>query len=512
MNGPVNIPPPPSAGHTLRAAAAIAASGDAVQAARILLGRHRARPSPPDTFSVNTILKILSFSPSPRRTLPFFFRMLAAGFSPNFFTFPCVAASAARSSDLTDGEISHSQAFKRGATTASVYVGNAFITMYAACGLACGARALFDEMPQRDIISWNAMVDGYVKVGDVASARELFELMPERNVVSWNAMINGYLKGRLPQYGLKLFREMMRNGFRPSITTLVSMVTACGRLGAIKDGKSVHGQYIRNFDDHNLVLGTALVDMYSRCGKVEAAKRVFDVISERNLVCWNAMIRGHCIHGSPEDGLALFEELVSGEHSTRISPDEVTFIAVLCACARAELLDEGKKYFNQMTNIYNLKPTFAHYWCLSNLYGSLGFIHEAVQVLMGMPEETESLIWSGLLGLCRFHGDLELGERIAKRLMELEPSNISAYTLLQNIYVAAYRWEDAYKVKNLAKERRVRLKPGHRLVDLNDLVHNFKVGDRLQPEIDKIYMMMDDLASRIKLASSELDCIKSGQR
>ncbi|KAL0927535.1 hypothetical protein M5K25_001711 [Dendrobium thyrsiflorum] len=487
MNGPVNIPPPPpSAGHTLRAAAAaITASGDADQAARILLGRHRARPSPPDTFSVNTILKILSFSPSPRRTLPFFFRMLAAGFSPNSFTFPCVAAAAARSPDLTGGEISHAQALKRGATTASVYVGNAFITMYAACGLACGARALFDEMPQRDIISWNAMVDGYVKVGDVASARELFELMPERNVVSWNAMINGYLKGRLPQYGLKLFREMMRNGFRASITTLVSMVTACGRLGAIKDGMSVHGQYIRNFNDQNLVLGTALVDMYSRCGKVEAAKRVFDVISERNLVCWNAMIRGHCIHGSPEDGLALFEELVSGEHSTGISPDEVTFIAVLCACARAELLDEGK---------------------------NLGFIHEAVQVLMGMPEETESLIWSGLLGLCRFHGDLELGERIAKRLMELEPSNISAYTLLQNIYVAAYRWEDAHKVKDLAKERRVRLKPGHRLVDLNDLVHNFKVGDRLQPEIDKIYMMMDDLASRIKLASSELDCIKSGQR
>lgn len=125
-------------------------------------------------------------------------------------------------------------------------------------------------------------------------------------------MINGYLKGRRPQYGLKLFREMMRSRFTASITTLVTMVTACGRLGALKDGKSVHGHFIRTFTDHNLVLGTALVDMYCRCGKVEVAKKVFDAISERNLVCWNAMIRGHCIHGSPEDGLALFEELVSG--------------------------------------------------------------------------------------------------------------------------------------------------------------------------------------------------------
>ncbi|XP_020590243.1 pentatricopeptide repeat-containing protein At3g51320-like [Phalaenopsis equestris] len=511
MSGPVNITPPPTASHTLRVAAATAAAGDADQAARILLARHRARPSPPDAFSVNTILKILSFSPSPRRSIPFFFRMLVAGFSPNSFTFPCIAAAAARSPDLTDGEISHAQALKRGATTASVHAGNAFITMYAACGLACSARALFDEMPQRDTISWNAMVDGYVKVGDLASARELFEIMPERNVVSWNAMINGYLKGRRPQFGLKLFREMMLSGFTASITTLVTMVTACGRLGAIKDGRSVHGQHIRKFSDQNLVFGTALVDMYCRCGKVEIAKRVFDVISERNLVCWNAMIRGHCIHGSPKDGIALFLEFVSGEQSTGISPDEVTFIAVLCACARAELLDDGKKYFNQMISIYNLKPTFAHYWCMANIYRSLGFIHEAVQLLTNIPEETESLIWSGLLGLCRFHGDIELGERIAMRLMELEPANISAYTLLQNIYVAAYRWEDARKVKYLAKERRVRLKPGHRLVDLNELVHNFKVGDRLQPEIDKIYMMMDDLASRIKSAGSELDCIKSGQ-
>ncbi|KAK8934316.1 Pentatricopeptide repeat-containing protein [Platanthera zijinensis] len=506
-DGSTNIPPPPSsAGNALRAAAAIAASGDTSHAARILLGRH---PSPPDTFSVNIILKTLSHSPTPRRTLLFFFRMLAAAFSPNSFTFPSIAAAAARTPDLTGGEISHAQALKRGATPASVHVANAFISMYAACGLACCARDLFDEIPQRDIISWNAMVDGYVKVGDLASARELFEEMPERNVVSWNAMINGYLKGKRPQYGLKLFREMMRTGFSASITTMVSMVTACGRLGAIKDGKSLHGHSIRNFSHQNLILGTALLDLYSRCGKVEIAKIVFDGIGEKNLVCWNAMIHGHCIHGSPEDGLALFEDLVSSGKSTGISPDEITFIAVLCACARAEILDEGKKYFNQMTSLYNLKPTFAHYWCLSNLYGSAGLINEAVQVLLGMPEETESWIWSGLLGLCRFHGDLELGEIIANRLMELEPSNVSAYTLLQSIYVAAYRWEDAHMVKHLAKERGVRLKPGHRLVDLNEIVHNYKVGDRLQPEIQKIYMMMDDLASRIKSASCEFDCTRS---
>ncbi|PKA60653.1 Pentatricopeptide repeat-containing protein [Apostasia shenzhenica] len=314
MSGTATTPPPPSsASHLLRAAAAAAASGDADCATRILLGRHRRCPSRPDAFSVNIVLKTLSFSLSPRRTFPFFFRMLAAGFSPNSFTFPPIAAAASRSADLTAGEVSHAQAVKRGAMPASVHVGNAFITMYSACGLVSCARILFDEVRQRDVVSWNAIVDGYVKVGDLASARELFDEMPERNVVSWNVMINGCLKARFPQYGLrKLFNEMIRSGVRASITTMVSLVTACGRLGAIKNGRSVHGYSVRNFVEKNLIHGTALVDMYCRCGKVEVAKRVFDGIQERNLVCWNAMILGQCIHGSPKDGLDLFQELLSG--------------------------------------------------------------------------------------------------------------------------------------------------------------------------------------------------------
>nr|CAD1831028.1 unnamed protein product [Ananas comosus var. bracteatus] len=168
------------------------------------------------------------------------------------------------------------------------------------------------------------------------------------------------------------------------------------------------------------------------------------------------------------DGLALFCEMVGGgdccddgteegnaqkERKPVFSPDEVTFVGVLCACARAGLLVEGKRYFEQMTELYNLKPMFAHYWCMANLYGALGLLQEAEEVLKSMSEETKALALGGLLGLCRFRGEVELGERIALRLIELEPNNGMYYALLCSVYVAAGSWDEAQKVKAMMKEK-----------------------------------------------------------
>nr|UPT49250.1 pentatricopeptide repeat protein AaPPR1535 [Agave angustifolia]UPT49458.1 pentatricopeptide repeat protein AaPPR519 [Agave angustifolia] len=245
------------------------------------------------------------------------------------------------------------------------------------------------------------------------------------------------------------------------------------------------------------------------------ARRLFDGLRVKNLVCWNAMILGYCVHGDPKDGILLFEAMTrEGENSRggtgdNIQPDEVTFVGVLSACARGCLLEEGKKYFEQMTSLYHLTPTFAHYWCMANLYGSLGLIQEAEEVLKSMPEEKESLVWSGLLGYCRFRGDIELGEQIAKALIELEPNNGSRYALLWNVYMAAGRWGDAQNVKEMMKERRVRAMPNGRLVDLNEIIHNFKVGDRSRPEIERIYAMMDDLAVMLKLPGVAADSVES---
>ncbi|KAM0935688.1 putative tetratricopeptide-like helical domain superfamily [Dioscorea sansibarensis] len=456
-------------------------------------------PSSPDLFSFNTLLKSLSLSPSPHLTISFFSSMLRSGLIPNTFTFPPLAVSCARSASQSDAEVVHAQAIRRGADSV-VHVCNSLIHAYAACGLVGHARVLFDEMPLRDLVSWNSLVDGYVKVGDLRSARCLFDRMPERNVASWNIMISGCLKCRCPYSGLELFREMERVGVLADVKTMVSIATACGRLGLNREGRSVHGYFARSFrEKSNLIFETALVDMYSKCKRVDVARKVFDGIVEKNLVCWNAMILGHCIHACAQDGLALFDEMVQiGEEDSEVNPDETTFVGILSGCARAGLLDEGRGYFDEMTSIHGLKPTFAHYWCMANLYGSLGMVQEAEEVLMSMPEDTESLVWSTLLGSCRFHGDIELGERIGKRLIELEPYNSSRYALLWNIYIVAERWEDIEKMKEMMKQRAVKTIPGHRLFDLKEIVHSFKAGDRSRPEMKDIYLMMDDIASRLK--------------
>ena len=155
------------------------------------------------------------------------------------------------------------------------------------------------------------MIDGLVKCGDFSGAWNLFDQMPDRNVVSWNVMISGFLKGRTPKRGLELFREMTMAGLRGTMTTMVSVVTACGRLGSLKEGRSIHGFCFRNFLQLNLILETALVDMYSKCQRLDTARSVFDRVPEKNLISWNAMILGHCIHGRPEAGLSLFEEMLT---------------------------------------------------------------------------------------------------------------------------------------------------------------------------------------------------------
>ncbi|XP_047045871.1 pentatricopeptide repeat-containing protein At3g51320 [Lolium rigidum] len=360
-------------------------------------------------------------------------------------------------------------------------------------------------MPARDIASHNTMMTAYAaSAATIDAARHLFDGMLLRNVVSWNVMISGYLKAKRPEQALEVVRRMAGAGVRGTATTMVGAATACARLGRLRAGREVHCAYLRRFEEDNLLFWTSLVDMYGKCRRVGSARKVFDRLETRNLVSWNAMIVGHCVYGEPGDGIQLFHEMVGRGNGSDgqlvLRPDEVTFIGVLCACTRLGLLDAGKVYFEQMRSTYGLRPTFAHYWCMANLYGSVGLLEEAEGLLQSVPEELKARALGGLLGLCRFRGEWELGERIALRLIELEPSNCAHYALLCSVYASAGRWEDAHRVKAIIKESDERFSPGHRLVDLNAIANQFKVRER-QPENQDIYVILDDLVSKVKLAS-----------
>ncbi|XP_044470212.1 pentatricopeptide repeat-containing protein At3g51320 isoform X2 [Mangifera indica] len=405
----------------------------------------------PDTFCVNAVIKAYSNSIFPDQAVSFYFNMIKNGFLPNSYSFVPLLGSCSKIDCIEGGKMCHGLAVKNGVDFV-LQVRNCLIHMYGCFGVIDYAAKVFTEMSERDLISWNSMVDGCVRAGNLQAAHQLFDVMTERNVVSWNIMINGYLKSGNPGCSLKLFREMVKTGFQGSYTTMVSVLTACGKSARLKEGSSVHGFIIRTSEKSNVILNTSLIDMYSKCGKVELAQRVFYNMEIRNLVCWNAMILGHCIHGKPEAGLKLFTDLVDQTRADgkSISPDEITFIGVLCACARAKLLTEG-----------------------------IGFIEKAEELLGKMPEDmelpSESLVWVNILSSCRFQGDVALGERIAKSLIDMDPHDFSYYRLLLNVYDVAGRREDVAMVKEQIKERKFGKMPGCGLVDLKEIVHELKL-------------------------------------
>ncbi|XVF18063.1 hypothetical protein REPUB_Repub10bG0179300 [Reevesia pubescens] len=454
----------------------------------------------PGTFCVNTVIKAYSFSSFPHQAVVFYFQLLNNGcFVPNSYTFVPLLGCCAKIGCSKSAQKCHGQAVKFGVID-KLPVQNSLIHMYGCCGVIEFAMKVLVEMSQRDIVSWNSFMDGCVKVCNLSLAHKLFDKMPRKNVISWNIMINGYLKGGNPGCALKLFREMVKTRVVGNEKTLVSVLSACYKSARLKEGRSVHGFLIKKGLKSNIIIDTALVNLYCNGQKVGLARRMFDKIENRNLVCWNAMILGHCIHGNPEDGLTLFMDMVDQSRGG-ISPDEITFVGVLCACARAGLLAEGRDYFSQMINKFGIKPNFAHFWCMANLYVRVQRFQEAEWILRQMPEgdedvSSDSLLWANLLSSCRFREVVTVGKRIATSLIAKEPKNFSYYQLLLNVHAVAGQWEDVARVRQIMKEMRIERVPGCNLVDLKEIVQNLKVGKQCRESVEERDAKLAELAQR----------------
>jgi pentatricopeptide repeat protein len=276
--------------------------------------------------------------------------------------------------------------------------------------------------------------------------------------------------------------------------TITSVLSACARLSALKHGKEIHHYIIRFWFESHVFVGSALIDMYSKCGSIEVARHLFDKLSERNIVSWNAMIAGYAMHGHGEDALSLFHQMQQAD----IDPDHITFIALLSACSHAGLIDEGWHYFISMSREYHITPKVGHYSCMVDLLGRAGRLDEAREFIDKMPFEPNADVWGALLGACRIHSNIELGKFVAERLFELQPENPGFYVVMSNIYAAAGRWEDVEKVRTMMKDRGLKRRPGCSWIEVKDKVHAFNVGDKSHPQSEEIYAMLDHLGGQMK--------------
>ncbi|TYH63527.1 hypothetical protein ES332_D07G198800v1 [Gossypium tomentosum] len=207
------------------------------------------------------------------------------------------------------------------------------------------------------------MINGYMKAGDTNSACKLFDQMPTRNLITWNSMIGGFKLNLRFLEALEMFERMLEEEFRPTHATLVSVISAVSGLASLGTGRLIHSYIVKNGIELDGVVGTVLIEMYSKCGGIDSAVTVFRTISHKKLGHWTAIIVGLSIHGMADHALKLFLEM----RRIGVKPNAITFVGVLNACSHVGLINDGHKYFNMMINEYGIKPAIEHYGCLVDI-------------------------------------------------------------------------------------------------------------------------------------------------
>ncbi|XP_059294782.1 pentatricopeptide repeat-containing protein At3g62890 [Lycium ferocissimum] len=418
-----------------------------------------------DSFIWNTLIRAhVQIQPTHNTPLSIFLKMREHDVHVDFYTFPFLLQSIHSPSHLRLGQSIHSQSLVFGFSS-DPFVQTSLISMYTASGDVGSARKVFDEMPERDLPSWNSIINANVKAGLVGVARELFDGMPSRNVISWSSMLDGYVRWGKCKEALELFGQMKEeNEVMPNEYTVSILLAACEQLGSLEHGKWAHAYVYKLGKEINVVLGTSLIEMYAKCGSIVRARLVFENLGpKKDLMAWSAMISGLAMHGHWEDCLRLFSDMV--ENGVR--PDDITFLGVLSACVHGGLVSQGKEMFERMSKEFGISPSVQHYGCMIDLYGRAGLIDEAWNLLNTMPMEPDVLIWGALLSGARICGDIETCEIALNKIIERDPTNSAAYVLLSNVYAKMGRWKDARHVRNLMETKRVKKVPGCSSIEVN---------------------------------------------
>ncbi|WCJ23176.1 Pentatricopeptide repeat (PPR-like) superfamily protein [Euphorbia peplus] len=339
----------------------------------------------------------------------------------------------------------------------------------------------------------SSLIDMFGKCGDLMSARRVFDAMPRKDLITWNAMITGYSQNGETNEAITLFNVMKENGVIPNAITMVVVLSACAATGALDLGKSIDMHASRRGLNHDVYVGSALVDMYAKCGNLDNALRVFENMPNKNEVSWNAMISGFAFHGRADEAMSLFRSLLN---DNMCKPNDITFIAVLSACVHAGLVDEGRRLFYSMNSSFGLVPKIEHYTCMVDLLGRAGHLHEAWDVIERMPGKPDEIALGSLLGACQKRRNVDVSEKVIKLLLEIEPSNSGNYIIQSKLYANLRRWDDSAKMRVLMRQQGVAKVPGCSWIEIGAEVREFHAGDVLHHFTTELYQLLIDEMKR----------------
>ncbi|KAK7259646.1 hypothetical protein RIF29_25258 [Crotalaria pallida] len=347
-----------------------------------------------------------------------------------------------------------------------------------------------------DLSVMNSLISMYSKCKRVDIAASIFDNLKEKTNVTWNAMILGYAQNGCVKEALNLFCMMQSQDIKPDSFTLVSVITALAELSVIRQAKWIHGHAIRTLMDKNVFVATALVDMYAKCGAIQIARKLFDMMQERHVLTWNAMIDAYGTHGLGQEALDLFTEMQKGD----VKPNDITFLSVISACSHSGLVEQGLYYFESMKKDYGLEPTMSHYGAMVDLLGRAGRLDDAWSFIREMPIKPGITVFGAMLGACKIHKNVELGEKAADKLFELDPDDGGYHVLLANMYASASMWDKLARVRIAMEKTGLRKTPGCSLVELRNEIHTFYSGSTKHPQSKRIYAFLETLGDEIKAA------------
>jgi len=387
--------------------------------------------------------------------------MVHAGLQPNSVTLVSILQACALAVDVEEGKSIHHIAVNMG------------------CELEVGVAT--------------ALVDMYMKCSCHEEAMRLFHQMPRKDVVAWGAVISGLTQNGLPDESIQMFKCMLLDDHAPDAVTMVKVLNACSDSGVGRQATCLHGYLVRSGFDNKMFVADALLDLYSKCGNLDSAVRVFDSTTEKDVVLWSSMIAGYGAHGLGQEAVALYQKMIGSS----IKPNSVTFVSVLSACSHSGMVQEGRQIFDSMTRVYGVMPNPEHQSAMVDLLGRAGELQEAIKFIQEMDGRAVADTWCALLAACREH-NTEMSEAVAENLIKLDPDHVGYYNLLTNIYAFDEKWESVKETRDTVQGRGLHKVPGYSAVEINNAVHTFTAGERSHQDHENICTLLCDLSRKLR--------------
>ncbi|KAF5734407.1 putative pentatricopeptide repeat-containing protein [Tripterygium wilfordii] len=404
------------------------------------------------------------------------------------YAFTAALAACGKLSLLQLGESIHSKIIRYGLQDGLV-VGNCLIDMYGKCGCVEEAIGVFDSLIEKDIISWNSviaatarngelelafsflhqtptpdtityneLINGVSQFGNINDAVHILYNMANPNSSSWNSIVTGYINRDRSREALEFFMLMHLNDIEMDVYTFSVILSGIASLAALTWGTLIHCCTMKCGLDSSLVVGSALIDMYAKCGQLKNAETIFQSLPEKNLISWNAMISGYAQNGNSVEVIELFEKLKMVKD---LKPDWVTFLNVIAACSNSDVpLSKTIQYFESMIKEYGIEPTVEHCCSMIRLMGQRGEAWRGLKMIYDLSFGSYGEVWKALLGACGTCRDMNVAKIAAAKVIELVGDSDHVYVMISNIFAYYGKWGDVNRIRNLMRVRGVRKEVG----------------------------------------------------